>query len=126
MNVLGMKDLCSGQNVCQVPPEVLPCTNEIATVFRCFIDNLSMLCASTSSGNGQGGDQGRNPAARSPADLCGDVTDTAQACARAHDIDLSGDDTSDCSTGNACSDCICRAGDDTTKQSACVSDCAAP
>jgi hypothetical protein len=125
---------CGGADACQVPAEVLPCENQLVAVFQCFIDNVAMLCPAGGQNADQG--QGQDPAG-STAALCVDSANAAQACATAHHIDLGSNmmdmtnnmnmkpPAADCTKGNACTQCMCKAANDATKIEACFTgDCA--
>lgn len=121
---------CGAADACQVPPEILPCENQFVAVFQCLIDNVAMLCPAAEQGQGQ-------DAAGSTAALCVDSAKAAQACATAHHIDLGSNmmgmtndmnpPGADCTRGNACTQCFCKAAGDATKTEACfMGDCANP
>ena len=120
--------LCSTD--CQVPPNILPCEQEITGVFSCLIDNLQLFCP-MSDDNQQDPGPGRPPAAASP---CQDILRAYTTCAEAHGItdDDPGDDNNapKCSTAGGCdcpSDCMtctCEAGTNTDALAACADACA--
>jgi len=118
---LGMGDLCSGAEACQVPASALPCANQIVGLFQCFTDNIELLC--TAGGQNNSGDQ---PAARPPTP-CDDVLQAFSSCADAGQVDDNNDSNppGDCSTGSACVQCVCKAGSDAKKLQDCATgDCA--
>jgi hypothetical protein len=136
MDELGMDDLCDGANACKVPPAVLPCANQIAGLFQCFIDNVALLCAATGNDNNQDPGPGQDPAPTptASAKLCDDSLNNAEACFKANHIDTSDDNMNmnmdpngpDCTRGNACVQCTCNAGTDTTKLGMCATGACAP
>jgi hypothetical protein len=130
---LGMDDLCSSS--CDIPPTVLPCESELASLLQCFIGNLGSLCVASGDNNGQD----PVPAAQPTVNQCDAAATAAQACAKANHIDTSDmgmnmdpnppggpGPVADCTTGAACTQCICNAGADATKVQACATACATP
>jgi hypothetical protein len=129
---LGVGDLCSSS--CDIPPTVVPCASELASLLQCFIGSLDNLCAGVQSEA-----QGSAPAPRPDATQCDAATKAAQDCADANHIDLSSDmgmnmppnvpDPTDAcgKLTNACSKCTCQAGTDTAKLTTCFNTaCANP
>lgn len=122
------KSLCSAG--CQVPANVLPCEQQIADVFSCFIDNLQLLCAAVDNNTDQPA-AGRDPQTTTSA--CQDALKSYATCAEAHGISDNTDNTApkcskaggcDCPTD--CTSCTCEAGTDQKKLTACSSACANP
>jgi len=126
-------DLCSTS--CDIPPTVLPCASELASLLQCFIGDLASLCAASGNSNGQ---EPAPAAARPNVDPCTAALTAAQDCAETNHIDLSdmgmnmdpnpdpNPPGGDCNQDDACTQCVCKAGTDTTKLLACQSDCANP
>ena len=121
---------CTGADACRVPVEVIPCENELAAVLSCFIDNVATLCSADNRGQGQDSGQGQDPAGT--LDRCADSVQAATSCASAHHIDLGSnmmdmttdDNTNNCTTGPACTQCMCKAtGNAAAKRLACQDVC---
>jgi len=118
MGSIGMDDVCSPTDSCQVPPGVIPCEAEIVDLFDCALDNFQLLCSAEAQDPG-----GQDPAPAARTAPCQDVLRSFTTCAEAHD--LTGDNTNtdppgrDCTMGNACTQCLCTAGANMTAQQAC-------
>jgi len=131
MDSLGMTKVCTSANSCVVPPGIAPCAKPIADLFSCAIDNIALLCTASQNSGDPGQDPAPAPAPQPQTAPCQDVLKTFTKCADDNHLEDTGDnmnmDPRACMTGNACTDCVCKAGTDMTKQQACFTDaCATP
>jgi hypothetical protein len=121
MTDVGMDDVCSSADACQVPPNI-PCENEIADLFECVIDNLSVLCTATDQGNGNDGEAALPP----QTTPCQDVVSHFTACAEANGLNDDDDQTTrgcfaagGCECEDDCTRCTCEANGDAEEGAAC-------
>ncbi|HVY28077.1 MAG TPA: hypothetical protein VHB79_16080 [Polyangiaceae bacterium] len=129
---------CDGPDACQVPPEIIPCADEIGDFIGCAIDNLALVCPMATDNNGPGnntgGTSGSAPLPQQQTSPCTDSLKRYTDCAKAHGI---GDDDNMMTGGmpmgcypaggckmcaNDCATCTCQAGADQDKLVACVQD----
>jgi hypothetical protein len=121
MTDVGMENVCSSPDACQVPPNIA-CENEIAELFECVIDNLAAICTASGQGNGNGnGNDGEAPLPPQQTSPCQDVMTRFEACAEANGLNDDGpDNTNPCRDApDDCSRCTCEAGADQERQLAC-------
>jgi hypothetical protein len=124
MTDVGMDDVCSSDDACEVPPNI-PCETEIADLFECVIDNLAAICSINDQGNG-------NDAALPPQQVspCQDVSTRFSACAEANGLDDDNTDDDDdttrgcfaaggCECDDPCTKCTCEANGDAEQGAAC-------
>jgi hypothetical protein len=129
-------DIKCDDSDCQVPANY-PCVSEATELFTCFIDNLDQLCTSSNSGDNSG--NGDTPAAQpQQTSICESALKATTDCTKAHGLnDTSNDPMStphNCTPqggcemcGTDCATCLCKAGNDTDKSTACFDtggDCA--
>jgi hypothetical protein len=129
MSDVGMEDVCDQAGACEVPANI-PCTNELADVFDCLLDNIDGVCQTPQdNGNGNNGDNPPQAAQDPSTALCDAALKTARSCldAAGYDPDTGNMPTEQhgcfaqggCECTSECETCKCEADTNADEFQAC-------